>query len=176
MLLNQPVRQIAYYVNDVREAARRHTARHGSGPFFVVDFPPQTVSYRGQQVPFNITCAFGQWGAMQVELLQQNDDGPSVLHELYPAGSGKTGIHHMAIIVDSLEQAVATFTEAGYGEAARMTSDAMNLTAVFIDTVADYGHFIELYEPKPAITMLYGMVANAAVGFDGHDPVRPLKF
>jgi len=112
---------------------------------------------------------------MQVELLQQNDDGPSVLHEMYPAGTGKTGIHHMAIIVDNLDVAIAEFAKAGYPEAARMSSEAMQITAVFIDTRSAYGHFIELYEAKPAITMLYDLVANSAKDFDGSDPVRPLK-
>jgi hypothetical protein len=82
----------------------------------------------------------------------------------------------MAIIVNNLEEAVASFANAGYREAGRMTAAAMDLTAVFIDTVSDYGHFIELYEAKPAVTMLYDAVAQAAKDFDGSDPVRAMKF
>jgi len=44
MTFKWPVKQIAYLVNDVREAALRHSAHFGSGPFFVIDYPPIPVS------------------------------------------------------------------------------------------------------------------------------------
>jgi hypothetical protein len=175
MLAGQPVRQLAYYVDDVRAAATQHVALYGSGPFFIMDYPPLTVNHRGREVPFNHTAAIGQWGSMQVEVLQQNDDGPSVLHDLYPVGSGKTGLHHVALFVDDLEDAVAAFARAGHAEAARISPPGMNVTAVFIDAIRTYGHFIELYEPKPILTNLYDMVAKAAIGYDGRDPVRTVK-
>ncbi len=172
MLIDQPVRQIAYYVHDVKEAAKRHMALYGSGPFFLMEAPPLPARYRGKDMPFHHTTAFGQWGTMQVELLRQNDDLPSVLHDLYPVGSGRSGIHHAAIIVDDLEEAIANFAKAGYSEAMRVTPPG--ITAVFIDTVRTLGHFIELYEPTPAISGIYDMVAKAAIGFDGSDPIRPV--
>lgn len=175
MLLGQPIRQIAYYVNDVVEAATRHSALYGSGPFFIIDYPLLVVTHRGRQVSFNHTAAVGQWGAMQVELLQQKDNAPSILHDLFPAGSGKTGLHHVAMFVDNLEDAVAGFAKAGFPEVMRATPAGMDVTAVFVDTVAVYGHFVELYETKPVLAGLYEMVAAAAVRFDGRDPVRAIQ-
>jgi hypothetical protein len=172
MLLGRPVKQIAYYVNDVREAAVRHSALFGSGPFFALDYPPLPVIYRGKESFLSQSQAVGQWGSVQIELIQDNGKGPSVLHDLYPEGSGRTGIHHMGLLVDSFEAAVTSCKEAGYEEVMRASFPRANFTVVFIDAIATYGHFIEICEPVPAIARYYDIVAKAAVGFDGRDPLR----
>lgn len=176
MLLNQPVRQIAYYVDDVAEACRRHSALYGSGPFFIQDLPEYDVIYRGQDSHFDHVSAIGQWGSMQVEFMHQPGDEPSVIRELYPAGSGRTGIHHVALFVDDLADAVTQITEAGFPEAARIMPKGSDLVLVFMDAIKQYGHFIELYEPKPVLLNVFDMVAKAAVGFTGDDPVRSMNY
>jgi hypothetical protein len=175
MLTGQPVRQIAYYVDDIRAAAARHVATFGSGPFFVMDLPPLPAVYRGQPIVLDQPAAVGQWGHMQVELIQENGDGPSILHELYPRATGRYGLHHMAIFVDDLETAVTHCARQGLKEVMRVTPPGLDMSAVFIDAVATHGHFFELYEPIPALVALYAHVAAAAVDFDRSDPVRTIR-
>jgi len=45
-----------------------------------------------------------------------------------------------------------------------------------IDTVAQFGHMIELYKPLPQLSGFYDFVRQAAQGFDGKDPVRTISF
>jgi len=45
-----------------------------------------------------------------------------------------------------------------------------------VDTVAEYGHMIELYSPTDVLTGFYAFVKTAADGFDGTDPVRDIRF
>jgi hypothetical protein len=174
-MLGYPIRQIAYYVEDVEAAARRHSALFGSGPFLEFDPFELEAVHRGVQVAFETKAVFGQWGALQVELLQQDDLGPSVLRDLYPLGSGRGGIHHMAMFVDDLALAVDRFAKAGHAEVMRVSSRAFGVSAVFVDTCDVLGHYIELYEPVAALRQLYATVAAAAEGFDGDEPVRRLK-
>jgi hypothetical protein len=174
VLAGQPIRQIAYFVGDVRAAAARHAALYGSGPFFILDVPPLAAVHRGREVIFDHTPAFGQWGTMQVELIQQNNGGTSIFHDLFPEGSGRTGLHHIALFVDDLERSVEAFSKAGHLEAMRLTNPRNNVTVVMMDTVSLYGHFVEFYEPVAALTELYDLVAAAAVGYDGSNPVREL--
>ena len=55
-----PVRQVAYYVPDVREAAKAHSANFGSGPFFVAEHIPISLCrYRGKPGVFDHTSAYG---------------------------------------------------------------------------------------------------------------------
>jgi hypothetical protein len=170
-LFGLPVRQVAYYVKNVREAARRHSKLFGSGPFFAIDYAGISVLLRGRDSVFEHSTAIGQWGSVQVELMQENGTGPSILNDLYPRESGRYGIHHMAVFVDDLEDSVISFKNAGYGEAMRVVLPHAGLTVVFMDTVTTLGHFVELYEAVPAIANIYDMVAKAAVGFDRESPV-----
>lgn len=173
-LFGQPVRQIAYVVDDVEAAAARHVATFGSGPFFVSDMDYECV-HRGRPSRLAGRAGFGQWGSMQVELLESRYDGPNLLNELYPTGSGKTGFHHLAIIIDDLESTVRHLAEHGFNEATRVPIPQMDLTAVFVDALDRLGHFIELYRSAPALTGFYDAVAAAHVGFDGKNPVRSIN-
>lgn len=168
--MRYPVRQIAFYVPDAREAARAHAEAFGSGPYYVAEHIPMSLArYRGKPGVFDHSSAYGQWGEVMVEMVQVHSKEPSVFSDLYP--DGRTGFHHIALIVDNLADAMkrfeaAGFAEAFYGEVAPGAGFAM------MDAVERFGHFIELYEPSPPLLAVYHRVENAAINFDGSDPVR----
>lgn len=171
-----PVRQIAYFVADVRVAALEHHLQFGSGPYFVADHIPLSVSqHRGIDRPFDHSSAYGQWGPLMIEFVQQNNAGPSACHDLYPEGSGRFGLHHLAVFVDDIHAEIARHEKQGraiglYAEMADGFPFAM------IDMVAERGHFLELYEPRPSLIGFYDMVARKAEAWDGTDPVRTISF
>ena len=169
-----PVRQIAYFVADLHEAAAAHIASFGSGPFFVFEHVPLTRSeHRGVARPLDHSSAYGQWGTVMVELVVQHNPDPSAFHDMYPRGSDRFGIHHTALIVDNLPAAIAGFAADGLALAQYATT-AMGTDFAFIDAVERYGHMIEVYEPTPTLTGFYAMVAKAAENWDGSDPIRKL--
>jgi hypothetical protein len=72
----RPVRQLAYFCADVREAALAHHRGFGSGPYFVADNIPLAGSvHRGQPHGFDHSSAYGQWGEVMIEFVQQNNPG-----------------------------------------------------------------------------------------------------
>jgi len=161
-----PVRQIAYFVPDVREAARAHHALFGSGPYYVADNIALTRAlHRGTARQLDHSSAYGQWGEVMIEFCQQNNPGPSAFHDVYPEGSGRFGLHHVALFVEDLDTAVARFMAEGHQLAldAAMTD---GFRYVFVDTLARHGHMIELYEPAPTLTAFYETVRSSAGDFD----------
>jgi hypothetical protein len=88
-------------------------------------------------------------------------------------GPDQSGIHHHAHFVDDLAATVAAFRAVGCEVA--MSAQATATEFCFIDTLATLGHFIELYEPSERLRGFYRMVADAAVGWDGSNPVRILS-
>ena len=93
--------QIAYDVNDVHEAAARHAARFGSGPFFVNDhIPLASVTHDGEPGVFDHSSAYGQSGGVMVELVCQHQVEPASLQQ--QLSQRGTGIHHMAYFVEDL--------------------------------------------------------------------------
>lgn len=171
-----PIRQVAYFCQDVRAAAKAHHAAFGSGPYFVADnIPLATAVHRGIPRLLDHSSAYGQWGDVMIEFVQQNNPGPSPFHDLYPEGSGRWGIHHVAVFVDNVDAELARLAELGHPVALRaeMTD---GFVFAFADTVASLGHMTELYAPVPTLTGFYDMVADAANGYRGGDLITTIAF
>lgn len=176
MIKHPLFRQMAYVVPDIREAARRHSELFGSGPFFVADnIPFKSSVYRGQEVPFAHSAAFGQWGDLQVEFMQREDDQKSVLTDVLEMTGGNSATHHKAIIIPDAAEAAAAFERAGYPIAWRGVME-VGIEVFMVDTLPLYGHMIELYAPSEMVESFYAMVKDAAVGFDGTNPIREFSF
>jgi len=165
MTTNLPIRQIAYFVPDVRAAAQRHHDLFGSGPYYVAEhIPLASAVHRGTARELDHTSAYGQWGPVMIEFVQQNNPGPSAFHDVYPEGSGREGIHHVALFVDSVADEIARYESEGFEIA---LDAAMNdgFRFAFVDTTAQYGHMLELYEPAESLTGFYDFVAAKAGNF-----------
>jgi catechol 2,3-dioxygenase-like lactoylglutathione lyase family enzyme len=109
-----------------------------------------------------------------IEFVQQNNPGPSAFHDVYPEGSGRFGLHHVALFVDDVRAEMERFNRAGCATAlyAEMND---GFAFAMIDATPDLGHMLELYEPLPRLTGFYDLVAKVADGFDGTDPVRSIS-
>ena len=172
-----PIRQVAYFVQDARKSALRHHQTFGSGPYFVAEHIPLRLAlHRGVARELDHTSAYGQWGPVMVEFVQQNNPGPSCFHDLYPEGSGREGIHHVALFVDDMKGTIARYNAAGHATALYAEMKGDGFPFAMIDMVASLGHMIELYQPLAQLAGFYAMVANAAKGWDGAEPVRTISF
>ena len=162
--------QVAYNVDDVRQAAARHAARFGSGPFFVNEhIVLQSVEHRSESGVFDHSSAYGQSGGVMVELVCQHQVEPASLrNQLSQRG---TGIHHVAFFTDDLAREAARLDGLGYPQAMLATTSSGRRFA-FHDAVGELGHLIEIYELDDRLLGFYTMVAEASVGWDGRDPVR----
>lgn len=166
---DRTVRQIAYFVPDLVKAALAHSALFGSGPYYVADHIPLSLClYRGREAELDHSSAYGQWGEVMVEFVQQNNDGPSVFRDMYPDGG--EGMHHVALIVDDIAVSMRVFEEAGHDTG--LYAEVGDMAFAMMDCRRSLGHFVELYEPTPALVGVYELVRSAAQGWDGSAPIR----
>lgn len=173
-MIGLPVRQLAYKVNSLEAAAAAHHRQFGSGPFFVLRHVALASSvHRGIARPFDHSSAYGQWGSVMVELVVQHNADDSALHEMFPYGSGREGLHHVALFVDDLDAAIARF-EAEGAPLAQLSVTTGGTAFAFMDTRASLGHMLELYEPTEQLRGFYDFIAAAAQGWDGKDLLREL--
>lgn len=162
--LGAPV-QIAYAVADVRVAATRWMTTTGAGPFFVLDhIALAEARVEGAVGRFDHSSAYGQWGAVMIELVQEHTP---------PIVAPGSGVHHLAFMVESLPVAMGWCVGIGWSEALWATT-AGGQEFAFMDARADLGHLVEVYEPTERLGDFYQMVADAAAEWDGTDPIRPL--
>lgn len=163
--LGAPV-QIAYAVDDVVAAARRWSER-GVGPFFVArHIELRDVRVNGVADSFDHSSAYAQWGEVMVELLCHHA-GAEPLRDI-------RGLHHVAHFVDDLRSAQEALTARGWPEVVYAETPA-GVSFAFHDARHELGHLVEVYEPVDHIRRFYGMVRDAANGWDGRDPVRILR-
>lgn len=150
--LGAPV-QIAYAVADVHEAAARRAASSGAGPFVIAErIPLDTARVHGGTTPFEHSSAYGQWGPVMVELVQEHTA---------PIVEPGSGVHHLAFMVPALGAAMSWCTERGWPEVL-WARTATGQEFAFMDARDELGHLVELYEPSPALLAFYAKVAAAA--------------
>jgi hypothetical protein len=167
----QPFVQIAYFVTDIRASSLSMVKNFGAGPFFISSrIKLARCEHRGQKQKFLHSSAYGQWGEIMLELVQQDEEGPSPFRDMY--GPGEEGIHHGALFVDSINHSIAKYQQSGFPLATRATTLLGNVEFAFIDTRSTLGHMLEIYEPAPLLQNFYKMVKDASVNWDGKDPVR----
>lgn len=170
MIAPYPFFQMSWVVRDMEAAMRRWVATTGVGPFYVnrhcvVD----RARYRGAPTAFDYSVALAQSGHTQIELIEQHDDVPSVYRDIGDPGEAGT-FHHMACWVDDAEAEFARYAALGAPLAFDGWFGSMRLG--YVDTRAQIGCMIEILERDAACEALFDFIAQAAVGWDGSDPIR----
>lgn len=104
-----PVMQIAFVPDDFDAALAHWTKVMGVGPFFLLEniqLAESTYLSAPNACVFSIAIAY--WGDIQVELIRQENDAPSIYRE-----ARGPGLHHTFILTDDLAAARATVEAVG---------------------------------------------------------------
>ena len=162
--------QIAYHVADIEAAAHQFSATYGAGPFFISrNITLSHATHRGADCLFVHSSAYGQWGDVMVEMVQQEGSGPSPFRDLY--AQDESGLHHIAVMVDDLAEAIDHYHQQDI-ELATMATTQTGTTFAFLDALASQGHFVEIYERSPGLLNFYQAVRQAADDWDQQAPIR----
>jgi hypothetical protein len=101
-----PIRQIAFVVADIDEAIESWHKQMGIGPFAIVRNckPLKGSRYRGEASDeIVINMAFAYIGDVQLELIEQVNETPSMYQE--SVERGYWGAHHYAVCVEDFDAA-----------------------------------------------------------------------
>jgi len=164
--------QMAYVVPDLRKAMAAWTDRLKVGPWFLFDpFTPAEQHYRGKPTELSTSIGMTFAGHMQFELIQQHNDVPSV----YMDGVKKHGygFHHWGYATTDFDRSLAGLRAKGYEAVFTLRPDP-NTRLAYMDSTADLPGYIELIEASAATEALFTMMYQAALGWDGKDPVRAI--
>lgn len=162
--------QMAWVVDDVIAAARRWVSVHGIGPFHVLPRRTARSLYRGRETTIDSRTAVAQAGPVQIELIQQFDDVPSLYRDLY--APGQSGFHHVGTLAPDYPAAVAHYRGLGYELRAEFDTGAGR--AGFFDATGDFGMFIEVIEETESFVRSLAGISETCAHWDGTDPIRLL--
>ena len=162
---------MAYFVTDIERSARQMHQQFGAGPFFAAkEIALESCIHRDQACDFVHSSAYGQWGNIMLELVQQDSIGASPFRDMY--APGQEGLHHTAMFVDSIESAVTHYARLDIPLATRAVTKQGKVEFAFLDATKTMGHMLEIYVGSDALTGFYSMVNDASLNWDGRQLLR----
>ena len=161
--------QIGHVVDDIVAAARRWATVFGIGPFHVLPVVEQEARYGDELRVVRMQVGVAQAGPVQIELIQQHCDTPSIFQEW--SRSGTSTFHQVATVTGDYEAKKAHYESLGYAVAAEGLT---GMRIAYIDTAAEFGFYTEVVEGGPPFLQQLAGIAETCAAWDGTDPVRLL--
>ena len=166
-----PVRQNGYVVPDIGKALDHWTQVLGVGPFFYFErVPVEDFRYRGEPSPLDVSIALSNSGPLQIELIQQRNDAPSMYRD-FLAREPRGGLQHVAYWTRDYQADMQRYRDAGYtvGQSGRIGE---NGRFAYLDTESDPGTVVEVSEISGPKGRFFEKIAEVAAAWDGSEPVR----
>lgn len=165
-----PVMQNAFVVDDLDKAIEHWTRVMRVGPFFMFEHIGfRNLRLRGQPVaPIDLTVAIAYWDDLQIELIRQHDESPSIYREFSQAHG--SGMHHMGVMSNALDADLADLALIGVKPV--LQGSAAGMRFAYVETDEHPGAMIELIEATAGARAFFSRMREAAQDWDGRDPVR----
>jgi hypothetical protein len=163
--------QLGHVVDDIVSAARRWSSTFGIGPFHVLPVVDQQLTLGdGEVQTVRIQVAVAQAGPVQIELIQQHCETPSLYRDW--SKDGTSAFHQVATVTTDYAGKKAHFEGLGYDIAAESLGGAIRVA--YVDTVAAFGFYTEVVEHTPRFLEQLDAISRTCATWDGTDPVRLL--
>ena len=163
------IRQMGYVVRDIEAALRHWIEVLGVGPWFYVErLPIEAFIYRGRSSDPHLSIALANSGRIQIELIQQRNDAPSMGRDFLAAG--REGLQHVSVWPDDYDGMLARALADGFRVA--QSGRSPRGPFAYLETEAHPGTVMELAALTPTRRRQFAAIEAAAVGWDGSEPIR----
>jgi hypothetical protein len=164
------IAQIGYVVRDI-DAAMNHWVQQGVGPWFFVDrVQTDYFLYHGVGSDMEMSVAVANSGDIQIELIQQRNDAPSVYRDFLDAG--REGMQHIAYWTDDFQALYDKALSLGYKVAQEGSIGGDQGRFAYLDTEHDQGTVIEISDVSGPKGQFFSYIREVAADWDGADPIR----
>lgn len=163
--------QLGFLVDDLFAAVDMWARVYGIGPFHVMPVVDQHATYRGRPNTITIQVAVAQAGPVQIELIQQHCDRPSIFQDWHRGRI--SGLHQLCTVTPDYEGKKAHYEQLGYQLAAESSNGRFRVG--YFDTSADFGFYTEVVEYTPGFLKVLDKISQTCAAWDGTDPVRMLS-
>ncbi|OBG13635.1 glyoxalase [Mycolicibacterium celeriflavum] len=170
-ILPGPIRQIGYVVTDI-DRAIESWLELGVGPWFVMRNLTLAARYRGEPCEITQSLALSNSGDMQLELIQQHSEAPSIFTEFLDA-SGE-GFHQFAYWATDFEETMKAVARAGWPVVWSGGEDVGTRFA-YVEPPSSPAQVIEIMELNEVTSGMAQFVRDAAENWDGSEPIRVLS-
>ena len=165
------VRQNGYVVRDIHAAMTHWIEVMGVGPWYYMEHvKTDWFRHRGQDSAVEMSIALANSGDLQIELIQQRNDAPSLYKEFLDAGH--EGLQHMSYWSHDYQTLYDKALGLGYriGHEGQIGGDKGRFA--YFDTQAHPGTIIEISDISGTKGPFFERVQQAALSWDGTRPIR----
>ncbi len=165
------IRQNGYVVRDI-EAAMDHWVRVlGVGPWYYFDrVRIDWFRHRGAPSEIEMSVALANSGDLQVELIQQRNDAPSLYREFLD--SGREGLQHVAYWTTEYQALYDRAVSLGYGVGHEGQIGGEQGRFAYFDTQSHPGTVVEISDVSGPKGRFFDHVREASAGWDGSDAIH----
>lgn len=172
-LLFGKVCQNGYVVRDIEQAMKFWIDVMRVGPFFYIPrVKTDWFRYRGVDSAVEMSIALANSGDLQIELIQQRNDAPSMYRDFLAAG--REGLQHVAYWTNDFEADLQRCLDQGLVVGQQGVAGGANGRFVYFDTEAHPGTVVELSDSSGAKGAFFKHIADVARVWDGKAPIRRL--
>jgi len=165
-----PLRQMGIVVRDIDAAMKHWVDVCGVGPWFYTDkLAVSAFTYRGTRYDdIHLSIALANSGDVQLELIQQRCNTPSMYRNFL--GAGREGLQHWSSWQENYDEIRDRALSSGYQIG--QEGDSPRGRFVYFWNEGHPGTVIEMAHLTPARKRIFDGVRDAAIGWDGTDPIR----
>ena len=163
------IRQMGYVVRDVEEAMQHWIQVCGIGPWYYVDkLTVNDFHYRGQPGEPHLSIGLANSGYVQVELIQQRDDSPTMYQDFLNAGH--EGLQHWSSWPEDFDSVYRQALDSGYEVG--QEADSPRGRFVYFFNEGHPGTVIEMAHLSSERRRIFDAIREAAVDWEGAEPIR----
>jgi hypothetical protein len=164
------IAQIGYVVRDIHGAMDRWLD-HGVGPWHYVErVQLDFFRYRGEDSPLEMSVALANSGDVQLELIQQRNDAPSMYKDFLDAGN--EGMQHLAYWTTDFKDHYDRALSLGYEVRQEGAIGGERGRFAYLTSASDPGTAIEISDISGSKGAFFRRIREIASGWDGGDPIR----
>lgn len=170
-----PVRQNGYVVRDIHAAMDHWINVLGVGPWFYVDrVKTDYFRYRGADSDMQMSVALADSGDLQIELIQQRNDAPSLYRDFLEAGH--EGLQHIAYWSNDFQTLYDSLLAKGHAVGHEGAIGGEQGRFAYFDIPAPHpGALLEISDISGPKGKLFEYIRHVAKDWDGSDPIRETK-
>jgi hypothetical protein len=165
-----PIRQNGYVVRDIHAAMDHWVRVHGVGPWFFVErVSVDWFRYRGEDSPLEMSIALANSGDLQIELIQQNNDAPSLYRDFLDAGH--EGLQHVAYWSTDYQALLDRALADGHTIGHEGQIGGSQGRFCYFESHSHPGSLIEISDISGGKGVLFERIRQAAKDWDGSNPI-----
>ncbi|MBL8545946.1 MAG: VOC family protein [Hyphomonadaceae bacterium] len=169
------IRQNGYVVRDIRASMDYWLNVLGVGPWFYVDrVKTDYFRYRGEESDMQMSIALANSGDLQIELIQQRNDAPSLYRDFLNAGN--EGLQHLAYWTTDFQGLYDALCEKGHVVGHEGAIGGAQGRFAYFDAPAPHtGAMIEISDISGPKGKFFEHIRRVAATWDGSDPIRETR-